>query len=48
MIAIESGRILTPMDTIEHGVILVDGGRIVAVGTADEVMLSPDAQVVAA
>lgn len=39
MIAIVAGRIVTPFDTIERGVILVDDGRIVAVGTAEQVAL---------
>ena len=46
MIAIVAGRIMTPFDTVERGVILVDAGRIVAVGDEDNVTIPPDAQVI--
>jgi N-acetylglucosamine-6-phosphate deacetylase len=41
MIAIAAGHILTPFETIEQGVILVDEGRIVAAGSEREVQVPP-------
>ncbi len=46
MLAINAGRILTPFEGIERGVILIDAGQIAAVGTADQVEVPGDADVV--
>ena len=40
---IHAGRILTPEEEINDGVILVEGSRITALGHRDEIRVPPDA-----
>lgn len=46
MQAIMAKRVLSPYDSIEPGVILIDGARIAAVGRADRVELPPETEVI--
>lgn len=46
MIAIVARRVLTPLGTIPNGVILVERGRIVAVGQEQQVAVPPDSMVI--
>ena len=44
MLAIENGTVYTPDRVIPHGVVLIRGRRIEAVGKRDEIDIPPDAQ----
>lgn len=46
MLYITNATIYTPTQRIERGAVLVDGGRIAAVGPAEHVTCPPDAQVI--
>ena len=47
MIALKGGKVVTVTNgTIENGVVLVEDGKIKAVGAADKVSIPADAQVV--
>jgi len=48
MIAIEAGCLLTPFEEISPGVVVVDDGRIVAVGLPSEVVVPPAAEIIQA
>ena len=46
MIAINAGRVLTPLNAISPGRILIEGEKIVAVGQPPEVPIAADATVI--
>jgi len=45
-IAIQAGKVITPHETIPHGVVVVLGQRIAAVGRLEELKIPPDAEVI--
>ena len=48
MLAIQAGQVLTPFTRINPGVILIEAGRIVAVGTPPEVPIPDDSTILTA
>lgn len=46
MICITNAKVITPDGILENGVILLDGQQIAAVGTKEQIPVSPDAQIV--
>jgi len=46
MLAIANGTVYTPESRIDHGVVLADAGRIVAVGARPQVAVPPGARVI--
>lgn len=46
MLAIFAGRLLTPLDVVEQGVVLVDAGRILAAGPAAQVPVPAGAEAI--
>ena len=45
-LAITGGMIVTPIDVIDNGVVLCEGGRIKAVGSAGEIEPEPGSQII--
>ncbi len=45
-VAVQAGKVITPLETITHGVVLAGDQRVVAVGRREDLRIPPEAEVI--